>query len=579
MRTLIVSLRVLPFFASFLRDRRRWLVAGRPLARSEAFHRRRAERLVAAIAELGPTFVKLAQVFAARADLIPEPYISALGALHDRVPPVPVEAVEATILEAFGEPVDALFERFDREPIAAASLGQVHRASYRGEDVAVKVLRPGVEALVAEDVRASAKILSMLARRWPNRHVMALQGVVAEFSLRIGDEMDFRKEAEVAIEIRRNFRSHPGLVVPRVVPGMVRQRVLVLEFVEGRRIDALAPWIAEGRVSPRVITRTVMEMYIQMMLVDGLFHADPHPGNLLVAPDGRLVLLDFGMAVRVPRELRLRLIETVFASIRGDVEGIVRGFEALGIIQPGAEPEAIRALIAKLLAIASQHTVTREKMAQLLADEVMHELFDAPVVLPSDLVYFARTASLIEGIGTRYDPHFNAIEFASPIALRMRPRIMASLRGEALPASGDWASQIGGLLGEVAGVMHRAGREIATLVGGRLFGVNGSGTASQRATANGTYLRAAPAATQSPAVSAAPGASARHAAPGSPARHASAPESSPRLHTDAPKSPAHHHSAAPKSPTHRRPEAPEPPAPGRSDESRPEPPPLRAKAG
>lgn len=471
MRTLIVTFRLLPFLLSFLRDHRRWLVAGAPARRDGGFHARRAARMVTAIAELGPTFVKLAQVFAARADLIPEPYITALGALHDRVPPVPYEAIASTIEEAYGEPIQSLFEHFDREPIAAASLGQVHRATHRGQDVAVKVLRPGVEALVAQDVLASARILSVIARWWPNRHVIALQGVVAEFSVRVGDEMDFRKEADVAEEIRRNFRGHPTLRVPRVIPGMARQRVLLLEFVEGRRIDAIGEWIAEGRVSQRAVVRTVMEMYIQMMLVDGLFHADPHPGNLLVAPDGKLVLLDFGMAVRVDRDLRLRLIETVFSSIRGDVEGIVRGFEALEIIQPGADPESIRALIGKLLAIANQRSMTRDRMAQLLADEVMHQLFDAPVVLPSNLVYFARAASLIEGIGTRYDPHFNAIEFASPIALRMRPRILASLRGDALPARDDWAATLGGLVGEIAGVMHRATREIATIVGGRLLGV------------------------------------------------------------------------------------------------------------
>ncbi|HUF26528.1 MAG TPA: AarF/UbiB family protein [Gemmatimonadaceae bacterium] len=471
MRTIIISIRILPFLLSFARDHRRWLVAGRPVARDPGFHRDRAGAIVAAIASLGPTFVKLAQVFAARADLIPEPYLGALGALHDRVPPIPFEDVEATIVASYGQSVDSLFERFDRQPVAAASLGQVHRARLAGEDVAVKVLRPGVEALVAQDVRAAATILRVIGRVWPNRHVIALQGVVAEFAVCVGDEMDFRKEAVVAEEIGANFRGHPRLIIPRVIPGMVRQRVLVLEFVEGRRIDALGPWIAEGRVTPRVLVRTVMEMYIQMMLVDGLFHADPHPGNLLVAPNGKLVLLDFGMAVRVPRELRRRLIETVFASIRADVEGIVRGFESLGIIQPGADPASIRALIAKLLSIANSHTVTRERMAQLLADEVMQELFDAPVVLPSNLVYFARTASLIEGIGTRYDPRFNAIEFATPLALRMRPRIRASLRGDALPARDDWAASLGGLIGEVAGVVHRAGRELASIVGGRLFGL------------------------------------------------------------------------------------------------------------
>ena len=470
MRTILVTARLLPFLFSFLRDRRRWIVAGRPLSRTEEFHRRRAAAIVATIAALGPTFVKLAQVLAARADLVPEPYLGALGKLHDQVPPISFDEVSATIVDAYGATPDALFERFDREPLAAASLGQVHRAQLRGEEVVVKVLRPGVEALIAEDVRAADRILGVIAKRWSNLHVVALQGAVTEFASRVGDEMDFRKEGAIAEEIRLNFAGSRDIVVPKVVHEMTRQRVLVLEYLEGRRIDAIGPWIAEGRVRSGALVRTVMEMYIQMMLVDGLFHADPHPGNLLVAPDGRLILLDFGMAVRVPRELRVRLIDTVFAAIRGDVDGIVDGFASLGIIKPGADPDAIRSLVRKLLAIASRHAVTRERIEQMLADEVLSELFDAPVALPSDLVYFARTASLIEGLGTRYDPHFNAIEFASPIALKLRGRIMASLRGDTAPPSPDeWVVALGGFLGEVVGVVQRAGKEIASIVGARLF--------------------------------------------------------------------------------------------------------------
>ena len=470
MRSLLVSIRLLPFALSFLRDRRRWLFAGGPLDRSAEFHARRANAIVDTIAGLGPTFVKLAQVLAARADLVPEPYLASLGRLHDQVPPVSYDDVAATIRDAYGADPDALFDRFDREPLAAASLGQVHRALFRGEEVVVKVLRPGVESLVAKDVHAADRILGVVAKRWPNRHVIALQGAVTEFASRVGDEMDFRKEGAIAEEIRLNFAGSADIVVPRVVHDMTRQRVLVLEYIEGRRIDAIAPWVAEGRVRSGAIVRTVMEMYIQMMLVDGLFHADPHPGNLLVAPDGRLVLLDFGMTVRVPRELRLRLVNTVFAAIRGDVNGIVEGFSSLGIIETTADPEAIRSLVRKLLAIASQRTVTRERIELMLADEVLHELFDAPVALPSDLVYFARTASLIEGLGTRYDPHFNAIEFASPIALKLRGRIMASLRGTpATPAADEWVVALGGFLGEVVGVVQRAGKEIASIVGARLF--------------------------------------------------------------------------------------------------------------
>ena len=475
MRAIVVSLKLLPFALSFLRDQRRWILFGHPLPRTADFHLRRADALVATIAALGPTFVKLAQVLGARADLVPEPYISALGRLHDRVPAVPYEDVARAIEEAYGVAPVTLFEDFEREPIAAASLGQVHRARFEGEDVAVKVLRPGVEQLVAVDVRAAERIIRVVGRFWRNRHVTALDGAITEFAARVGDEMDFRKEAMIADEIRSNFTGSRDVVVPRVLHALTRQRVLVLEYVDGRRIDALGEWIAEGRVSGRAVVRTVMEMYIRMMLVDGLFHADPHPGNLLVTREGQLVLLDFGMAVRVPRELRLRLVETVFASIRGDVPAIVRGFQSLGIILPDADRAAIEALVHKLLAIANERTGSREKLERLLADQVLHELFDAPVVLPSDLVYFARTASLIEGLGTRYDPHFNPIDFAGPIALRLRGRILASLRDPAAPRpswgrDGDWIVEIGGLLGDVAGVVQRAGRELVTIFGERVMG-------------------------------------------------------------------------------------------------------------
>jgi len=471
MRTLIVFARLLPFLYSFLRDRRRWIVVGAPRYRTRAAHERRADALVDTIASLGPTFVKLAQVLAARADLVPEPYLGALGRLTDQVPSVPVAEVERTIEESYGKPVDELFESFDRVPLAAASLGQVHRARHEGRDVVVKVLRPRVEQLVEADVRAGKRLLALVIRVWPNRHLVAMQAVVAEFGTRIWEEMDFRAEAAYATEMRRNLAGRMNVIVPRVVPEMTRQHVLVLEYVEGRRIDALGSWIEEGRVRPRELVRTVMELYLQMMLVDGLFHADPHPGNLLVSSSGRLILLDFGMMVRVPRETRTNLVRTVFAAIKQDVPQLINGFQSLGIIEPDAGLESLQVLATELLTLAREHSTVNERLQTMLADEIMEALYDAPVTLPSDMVYFARTAALIEGLGTRYDPYFNAIDFATPIALRMRGSIMASLRGEAAPAPNDWAATLGGLLGEVAVVVHRAGRELATILGSRFLGV------------------------------------------------------------------------------------------------------------
>jgi predicted unusual protein kinase regulating ubiquinone biosynthesis (AarF/ABC1/UbiB family) len=464
MRALWVIWRLAPFVFSFLRDRHRWLLAGHPVPRDFQFHEARAERLVATIASLGPSFVKLAQVFSARSDLIPEPYVSVLSSLTDQVPPVPTPLIRHEIEQAYGMPVHLLFERFDDEPLAAASLGQVHRARYRGEEVVIKVLRPGVEALVRKDLAAARPLMRWLERLVPNTHVRNTRAVIEEFATRIWEEMDFVHEAANAREIRRNFRGHSKVTVPRVFDELVRPGVLVLEYAEGIRVDRLTPHSGDRSRDPRGVVSAVMELYLEMMLVHGFFHADPHPGNLLVAPNGRVVLLDFGMVVRVPREMRWHLVSTVFAAIRRDVDGVVAGFRALGIIEPGSDPVQIRELAVKLMAIAYDPASMQERI-QLVANEVMATLYDWPVRLPSELVYFVRTTTLIEGLGVRYDPNFNPITFAAPIALRLRGRILRSLGqdgGQSAPV--DLATVVGTVLGTVARYVVRTGREMAARV-------------------------------------------------------------------------------------------------------------------
>jgi len=441
--TLRILLALGPFALSFIRDHRRWLWFGAPRQRDPAFHARRAERLVARIATLGPTFVKLAQVFSARADLIPEPYLSALGTLTDQVPAVAWSAIDAELRHAYGADPDATFERLDRSPIAAASLGQVHRGRWRGRDVAVKVLRPGVEATVDRDLSSARAITSWAARRWPLPHVLGFQALVEEFALRIDEEMDYCLEAEYATEVRANFRGNPRLLVPEVMHELTRRRVIVLEFVEGTRVDRLP----RGSVDADRLAALVMEAYVQMMLVDGLFHADPHAGNLLLSPDGRLVLLDFGMMVRVPRELRLSLIRTVFAAIRRDPVAVADGFRALGLFAPGADPAEIRRLAELLVAMSVTRSTTQQRIETMLADRVMASLYDFPVILPRDLVYFARTAALIEGIGTRYDPYFNAVQVGTPLVMRMRSRILRSLGQDAAPSVEELAAMAGWAVG------------------------------------------------------------------------------------------------------------------------------------
>jgi len=463
MRLVVILWRLLPIALAFWRDHRRWLLFGAPARRTTADHERRAQRLVASLAALGPTFVKMAQLFAGRTDLLAPAYARALTTLTDQVPQVPLAEIQRVIREEYGAAPSELFERFDEEPIAAASLGQVHRARHADEEVVIKVLRPGVEALVAEDVRASRRIIGIVERWWPNPHVVGTRVVIEEFATRVAEEMDFRQEAAHAVAIRANFAGSRMVWIPRVVEPMIRRRALVLEYCPGRRVDRLDEWVAEGRVRPDRLVREVMELYARMMLVHGLFHADPHPGNLHVAEDGRIILLDFGMVVRVPLELRRQLVAAIFAAIRRDPDGLAQSFHALGLVVTGADPAVIRRLAGTLLSVADQRNTTRERV-ELLADEVIAELYDWPIVLPSHLVYFARTASLIEGLGTHYDPHFNALAFATPIALSLRSRILASLYPDGGQPRVDPARVIGAALGAVARVVQRAGAEVVAAV-------------------------------------------------------------------------------------------------------------------
>jgi predicted unusual protein kinase regulating ubiquinone biosynthesis (AarF/ABC1/UbiB family) len=440
-RALVIFGRLVPFALAFLLDRRRYLLFGRPRRRSAARHRRRAERLTATLAALGPTFIKLAQVFAARADILPEPYLSTIGTLTDQVPPLPPGVAQRVVREELGRDVAELFERFDPEPLAAASLGQVHRASYVGREVVVKVLRPGVEATVAEDLDVSFRALFLLNVLFPNHHTRAITAIVSEFAKRIRDELDFREEARNAAILRRNFRAEPRIVVPEVVTELVTRRVLVLEYVEGTRIDRLQERLGSGELDLHRLLETLVDAYIRMMLEDGVFHADPHAGNLQVDAQGRLVLLDFGMVLEVDRETRRRLVETVLAAARQDVEGVINGFYELGILDPDVDRGTVRDAARSLMAVSLRDDVSPRQI-QRLVEQVLQTFYEWPLVLPSNLVYFGRAGVLVEGIGLRYDPNFNALALARPVLDRAATRLIrGTLEQDPRARVADWTQE------------------------------------------------------------------------------------------------------------------------------------------
>jgi predicted unusual protein kinase regulating ubiquinone biosynthesis (AarF/ABC1/UbiB family) len=458
MRTLFLLVRLLPFALSFARDVRRFVFWGRPAVRDEAFHARRAAKLARLIPRLGPTFVKIGQVFSARPDVVPEPYLGSLATLTDRVPCTPFPAIEAELRAAYGGGVDEVFEAFEREPLAAGSLGQVYRARYAGEDVVVKVLRPGVERLVAHDVWFVRRVLSVVRRRWKHPQLRGLEVALDEFERRIADEMDFEKEAAYCRAIGARFAGNPRVVIPRVVDGMVRRRTLVLEYVEGIRVDEIEPLVAAGVVDPERVVDAVVEAYIQMMLVDGIFHADPHPGNLRVRADGALVILDFGMVIEVDPVERGHLVHTALAAVRGDADRVVQGFFDLQIVEGDTDRETIRRLVALLLEMTERGAELAE-MQRALADEVMRLLYDWPVVLTGEMTYFGRAVALIEGLGARHIPNFNPVRYVRPLLMKHRAAVLRAL-GPNDGEGRDLAFALGLLARDVTEVVARASRDL-----------------------------------------------------------------------------------------------------------------------
>ena len=451
--------RLSPFVVAFLRDRRRWILFGVPARRSLEHHQNRAEKLTAILASLGPTFIKLAQLLSARADILPEPYLTAVARLQDQVPPDPADEIIRVLEGELETSVSAAFQEFDREPIAAASLGQVHRARCNGQEVVVKILRPGVEEVVALDLDISFRVLFWLNVLFPNHHVRALTGVVREFSHKVKEEMDFRMEAANMRHFRGTFRAERKVRVPDVIEGFTRRRVLVMERVRGTKVDRLHPLFESGRLSSHQVMETLTGLYLRMMMVDGFLHADPHPGNILVQDDGTIVLLDWGMVEQVPRWIREHILNVALAVGREDLDGMINGMYQLGMISPEVSRGEIREAATEIMEVLERFKTTNRGRIQDIVLKIFDTFYTWPLMLPQELVYFLRAAALLEGIGFRYDPNFDGLTFTRGLVRQHKVEILRTTGREPVAAAKNFLDEAQTALRSLRDLVGRAERE------------------------------------------------------------------------------------------------------------------------
>ncbi|MBN2489955.1 MAG: ubiquinone biosynthesis protein UbiB [Planctomycetes bacterium] len=380
-----------------------------------------AQRTCQALEELGPTFVKLGQLLATRVDMLSPEWIEAFETLQDRVPFVPFDTLRPRIEEELGTPPDAVFARLDAEPVAAASLAQVHRAWLAdGTPVAVKIRRPGVTQTIAADLRLLERLAEIAETELPEFRRFRPRELMRQFGRAMRKELDFSQECRHAERVARTFREVPYFKVPRVYWQWTTPRLNVQEFVEGIAGRDLARAKQSG-LDPKVLAERGARIVLKMIFEDGFFHADPHPGNLFYLPDNRIALIDFGMVGRLTETRRQEVVRLLTALVDRDALGAVDVLADWSGERP-VETESLAAEIDEFIDDYHDLALGQIDLGAMLSD-MMRVVREHGVALPHGLALLIRALISLDGVGRRLDPEFSVVEAARPFLRRtMRER-------------------------------------------------------------------------------------------------------------------------------------------------------------
>ncbi len=401
--------------------------------------------------DLGPTFIKIGQLFSTRADLFAPEFVEELSKLQDRVPAFSYEQVESTIERDLGKLIEDLFRSFDPIPLAAASLGQVHRAQlHSGEEIVVKIQRPGLRKLFEIDLQ----ILKGITRYFQSHPEWGKgrdwMGIYDECCKILWEEIDYLNEGRNADTFRRNFRGMDWVKVPRVYWRYTSPRVLSLEYAPGIKISHYEALEAAG-LDRKELAQRGARAYLHQLLDNGFFHADPHPGNIAVSPDGSLIFYDFGMMGQVQAITREKLLETFFGVAQKDADRVVESLVALGALSRSDDMGPVRRSVQYML----DHLMDKpfeDQSVSAISDDLYEIAYDQPFRFPATFTFVMRAFSTLEGVGKGLDPEFNFMEVAKPFAMQ-------------LMTNGNSSSEAAGLLNELS--------RQAVQVGSTAFGLPG----------------------------------------------------------------------------------------------------------
>ncbi|WP_206106204.1 ABC1 kinase family protein [Paenibacillus dendritiformis] len=376
------------------------------------------ERLRLVLEELGPAFIKIGQLLSTRADLLPGSVIQELEKLQDQVPPFTGAEAGRIIEDELGRPLGQLFLRFDDIPLAAASIGQVHKAWLpNGDAVAVKVQRPGITSIIERDLEILQGLIEAATRRWSWVSEYQIPEMVQEFAKSMIAELDYQHEGRNTDKMAQLLRRDPGIHIPRIDWDRSSAKVLTMEYMDGMMLNHYTERFPDGPERKWIAERLVHAM-LHLIFIDGFFHADPHPGNIMVLDQNRIALIDFGMVGQLNGEMKEYLAELIIALMQHRTSGMLRAITRLCLISDRTDMDALRRDLDRL-----RDRYYDVPFSEVSLGQSLHDLFAVAkkhrIVFPPDLILLAKALLTLEGIVERLDPTLSILDMAEPFGVKL----------------------------------------------------------------------------------------------------------------------------------------------------------------